>query len=195
MPMNLALPPDLILPLAGFFLVVNVLAFLAFWLDKRLAEGGEWRVSETKLLFLAAIGGFVGAKLAQVIFRHTLRAPAFRRLLNLTVLVAPLVVATPFLITQGPVWIGAQVDAYFASYDNPEKDADKISPLGAAYQKPVAAEAPATEVAALDGAVVDTAGAAPAAAVPEKVLPKRFGPTSGGKKKSFSHKTVSVGGN
>ncbi|KRA00410.1 hypothetical protein ASD64_02285 [Mesorhizobium sp. Root157] len=66
-------------------LALNLAAFLAFWWDKRLAEAGSWRISERTLLWLALLGGSLGAVSAQQIFRHKTRKEPFRTLLYLIV--------------------------------------------------------------------------------------------------------------
>jgi uncharacterized membrane protein YsdA (DUF1294 family) len=66
-------------------LAINAAAFLAFWWDKRLAEARSWRVSERTLLWLALLGGSLGAVSAQQIFRHKTRKEPFRTLLYLIV--------------------------------------------------------------------------------------------------------------
>ena len=59
-------------------LAANALAFLAFGLDKKLAEAGGRRISESKLLLLALLGGSIGAVAAQQFFRHKTRKEPFR---------------------------------------------------------------------------------------------------------------------
>lgn len=49
---------------------VNGVAFFAYGLDKWQAKRGGWRFSERLLLFLAAIGGSIGAYLAMYLFHH-----------------------------------------------------------------------------------------------------------------------------
>jgi uncharacterized membrane protein YsdA (DUF1294 family) len=88
----------LVLCLAGYLLVANLLAFTAFGLDKRRALNGDWRIPERKLLLLATLGGWVGAKLAQRLFRHKSRKQPFRILLNLSVLVLPALIATAWVL-------------------------------------------------------------------------------------------------
>ncbi|MDT8857712.1 DUF1294 domain-containing protein [Paracoccaceae bacterium Fryx2] len=68
--------------LAGFLVVANLLCALAFWLDKRRAVAGEWRIPEATLLGMALAGGWVGAKWAQHRFRHKTRKQPFRTQLN-----------------------------------------------------------------------------------------------------------------
>jgi uncharacterized membrane protein YsdA (DUF1294 family) len=71
-----------ILPFAPLYLVVISLAtYFAFWLDKRRARQGSWRISESNLLFLALIGGSPAAIFAQQRLRHKTRKEPFRTFL------------------------------------------------------------------------------------------------------------------
>ena len=51
-----------------YLIVINVVAFLAFGLDKLKAKADAWRIPEKTLLGLAIIGGSVGAILGKT--RH-----------------------------------------------------------------------------------------------------------------------------
>lgn len=84
--------------LALLALGLNGFTFFAFWLDKRRAIAGEWRVPEATLLFLSLCGGWIGAKLAQRICRHKTRKQPFRWQLNGIVLVW--LVGVPVLVWQ-----------------------------------------------------------------------------------------------
>ncbi len=53
-----------------YLAAVNVVTFLAYGLDKWKAKQGAWRIKESTLLLLAAIGGSVGALLGMQVFRH-----------------------------------------------------------------------------------------------------------------------------
>lgn len=57
---------------------VNFAAFVAFWWDKRRARAGARRIAERTLLWLALVGGSVGAICAQHLFRHKTRKEPFR---------------------------------------------------------------------------------------------------------------------
>ena len=49
---------------------INIVVFVVYGMDKLLAKLRSWRVPEVGLLFLAAIGGSVGAYVAMHLFRH-----------------------------------------------------------------------------------------------------------------------------
>ena len=53
-----------------YFLIINIIAFLAMFIDKKRAEKGEWRIKESTLLILAIIGGSIGAIAGMYLFRH-----------------------------------------------------------------------------------------------------------------------------
>ena len=74
----------------GYIIVVSALTYLAFANDKRRAVAGERRVPEATLLLLAGLGGWPGAKLAQLRLRHKTRKQPFRLLLNLCGLLLPI---------------------------------------------------------------------------------------------------------
>ncbi len=53
-----------------YILVINVVAFVLFGVDKRKAKKGQWRISENTLLLAAATGGSIGAFIGMKVFRH-----------------------------------------------------------------------------------------------------------------------------
>ena len=62
---------------ALYGLAINVVAFAAFGLDKRLARASTRRISEGRLLGLALIGGSPGAYAGRHVFRHKTRKQPF----------------------------------------------------------------------------------------------------------------------
>lgn len=60
-----------------YLFIVNAAAFLFMLADKQKARRKAWRIPETTLLGVAAIGGSLGAILAMHIFRHKTRQPKF----------------------------------------------------------------------------------------------------------------------
>ncbi|MGZ8287401.1 MAG: DUF1294 domain-containing protein [Allosphingosinicella sp.] len=67
----------------ALLLLVNLITLFRFREDKRRAVTGAWRVPESTLLGLAAIGGTPGALLACRLFRHKTRKQPFATLLLL----------------------------------------------------------------------------------------------------------------
>lgn len=63
-------------------LALNLWTFLLFGWDKMQAEDRGWRVSESKLLGLALIGGIGGAYAGRAVFRHKTRKKSFRNSLQ-----------------------------------------------------------------------------------------------------------------
>lgn len=57
---------------------LNIITFFAYGLDKLKAVNNWWRIPETVLLGLAAVGGSAGAYLGMLLFRHKTRKPLFR---------------------------------------------------------------------------------------------------------------------
>jgi uncharacterized membrane protein YsdA (DUF1294 family) len=61
---------------------INLIAFLAFGLDKMLAEARAWRISESALLMWAFVGGTPGAYAGRALFRHKTRKQPFSNQLH-----------------------------------------------------------------------------------------------------------------
>ena len=57
---------------------INVVTFFVYGLDKSKAKAGQWRIPEAHLIFLAVIGGSVGALLGMQVFHHKTRKPKFK---------------------------------------------------------------------------------------------------------------------
>ncbi len=60
-----------------YLLAINVITFLAMWIDKRKAQKGSWRISEKALFTLVLLGGGVGGILGMYVFRHKTQKPRF----------------------------------------------------------------------------------------------------------------------
>lgn len=53
-----------------YMLIVNLLAFIIMFIDKRKAIKNEWRISEKFLIIIAIIGGSVGELIGMYVFHH-----------------------------------------------------------------------------------------------------------------------------
>ena len=89
-----AAPVAALLLLLACFLTINALAYMLFAVDKDRAKAGEWRISESALLWTAILGGSIGAKAAQRRFRHKTRKEPFRTILNAICVVQVLALAS-----------------------------------------------------------------------------------------------------
>lgn len=67
----------------GYLLLINMVAWFAYYIDKRKAKKGAWRIPEARLLWYAALGGSVGALLGMTHFRHKTQHWKFRILVPL----------------------------------------------------------------------------------------------------------------
>lgn len=82
-----------ILPLiiAYWYILISLVTFTTYAIDKSAARNGRWRTSEKTLHTLALLGGWPGAYFAQTKLRHKSSKKEFKRvywfsvLLNLTV--------------------------------------------------------------------------------------------------------------
>ena len=59
-------------------LVLNIITFLVYGIDKFKAQHARWRVPESVLLGLAAIGGSIGAWLGMMVWRHKTQHNKFK---------------------------------------------------------------------------------------------------------------------
>lgn len=64
--------------LVYYLVAINVLTFVIYGADKWKARRGRWRIPESALLWLAVLGGSVGALSAMWLFRHKTKHSKFR---------------------------------------------------------------------------------------------------------------------
>ena len=60
-----------------YVVLVNVVGFLMYGIDKWNAKHGLRRIPEKTLLGIAAAGGSIGAYVGMQLFRHEIRKPKF----------------------------------------------------------------------------------------------------------------------
>ena len=58
-------------------LVMNLVTFVVYGIDKAKARQGAWRIPEDVLIGLAALFGSIGALAGMFIFHHKTRKPKF----------------------------------------------------------------------------------------------------------------------
>ena len=67
------------------YLVMSIITYLFYSVDKSAAQNGEWRTQENTLHLLALFGGWPGALVAQQKLRHKSQKKAFRTVFWVTV--------------------------------------------------------------------------------------------------------------
>ncbi len=60
-----------------YLIIINLITFLAMFIDKKKAEQSKWRISEKALFILAIFGGSVGGIAGMYIFRHKTKKKYF----------------------------------------------------------------------------------------------------------------------
>ena len=74
-----------------YFLIINAAGFCLMCADKHRAQKNQWRIRESTLLTIAAVGGSVGCLLGMYLVRHKTRHPKFT--LGIPVMLALQVIA------------------------------------------------------------------------------------------------------
>ncbi|ABM04557.1 hypothetical protein DUF1294 [Psychromonas ingrahamii 37] len=77
----------LISVVAGIYLLMSFVAFIAYAIDKSAAQKGRWRTKESTLHLYSLLGGWPGAFFAQKILGHKLKKDKFKTLYWVTVMV------------------------------------------------------------------------------------------------------------
>ena len=70
--------PKFFIVIAIYLLIVNLIAFALYGIDKRRAIKHQFRIPEKTLLWMARIGGGVGCWLGIKVFRHKTKHARFR---------------------------------------------------------------------------------------------------------------------
>ena len=66
------------LTICCIWIAINLLTFLVYGRDKHLAKRGKWRIPEATLLWMAALGGALGAWLGMRVWRHKTQHKKFK---------------------------------------------------------------------------------------------------------------------
>ncbi len=60
-----------------YLISINLIGFFVMWLDKRKAQHAKWRIKESTLLLVAALGGGIGTIAGMYTFRHKTQKAKF----------------------------------------------------------------------------------------------------------------------
>ena len=70
-----------------YLIIINVIAFFAYGIDKIKAKKDRWRTPESVLLLLAFMGGAAGALAGMLLFRHKTQHKKFTILVPMMLVV------------------------------------------------------------------------------------------------------------
>mgnify|MGYP003293337917 CR=1 FL=1 len=60
-----------------YLLLINLIAFLAMYIDKKRAKWGKWRIKESTLFTLVLLGGGIGGIAGMRVLRHKTKKTRF----------------------------------------------------------------------------------------------------------------------
>ena len=69
--------------LVGYMVLISLVGFVVMLVDKLKAQKNEWRISESKLLTIALLGGGAGIWIGMYTFNHKTRKCKFTMLVPL----------------------------------------------------------------------------------------------------------------
>lgn len=61
-----------------YFLLINIISFLFYGIDKYNAIKGKWRIRENTLISLSFLGGVIGSITGTLLFHHKTKKLKFR---------------------------------------------------------------------------------------------------------------------
>ena len=61
-----------------YLVLINVITFMVFGIDKVKAKKGKWRIPESTLLLLAIVGGSIGAWCGLKVWHHKTQHKKFK---------------------------------------------------------------------------------------------------------------------
>ncbi len=71
--------------IVGLYIVMSLIAFIVYAVDKSAAQNGRWRTEESILHLISIIGGWPGAYFAQAKLRHKSSKEEFKSVYRVTV--------------------------------------------------------------------------------------------------------------
>lgn len=81
-----------------YLIIINIVTFFTFGVDKRKAKKDKWRISEQALVTLMLIGGAFGGYFGMEKFRHKTQKTKFKvaRVISFITLIIIIVLAVKF---------------------------------------------------------------------------------------------------
>ena len=98
-----------------YLLIINLVSFVLFFIDKQKAKRDTWRIKESTLHLAGFMGGIIGSIAAMILFHHKTKKPKFV-IITIIALLFNILMAYKFLIV--PIltnrWYNYNID--FLSY-------------------------------------------------------------------------------
>lgn len=60
-----------------YYIIINLISFVLYGIDKRKAISHQYRISEKTLFLLSLLGGVFASLLGMFLFHHKIRKPMF----------------------------------------------------------------------------------------------------------------------
>lgn len=79
--------PPLPIIAASYLIIINLIAFILYGIDKIRSIRNEYRISESVLLWMARLGGGIGCWLGIKMFRHKTKHAKFRIVVPLWIVI------------------------------------------------------------------------------------------------------------
>ena len=76
-----------------YLLLINIIAFITYGVDKKKAVSNKWRIQEKTLIGLSVLGGGIGSLLGMMVWHHKTRKPVFMILVPLFMVVWVILIA------------------------------------------------------------------------------------------------------
>ena len=81
----------------SYLVVINLIAFVLYGIDKKRAIRNEYRIRESVLLWIARLGGAIGSWLGIKVFRHKTKHTKFRIVVPLWMIICIVVIVLAVL--------------------------------------------------------------------------------------------------
>jgi uncharacterized membrane protein YsdA (DUF1294 family) len=83
-----------------YLLIINLISFALFFIDKQKSKRDKWRIKESTLHFVSFLGGTLGSIAAMILFHHKTKKPMFVMITIIALLTN--ILAVYFFITSIP---------------------------------------------------------------------------------------------
>ena len=81
-----------------YIILIKIITFVLFFLDKFYAKKNMWRISEKTLLISSLLGGTIGALLGMKAFRHKVRKLRFKIGIPVILIIQIIIILYYFLV-------------------------------------------------------------------------------------------------